>query len=84
MSRVKQNRVIDNAIRSIAVITQNQCSLSETDLKVIAEVSSRLQLLKKKKGKTNEQICQEIVNVVLLLIRFFSKDCNDDGQMPKL
>jgi len=84
MSRVKQNRVIDSAIKSIAAITQNQCSLSETDCTVIAEALSRLQRLKKKKGKTNEQIQQEIVEVVLLLFKFFSKVCNDDDQMPTM
>jgi hypothetical protein len=84
MSRVKQNRVIDSAIRSVTAITQSQCSLSETDEKIVAEALSRLQLLKKKKGKTNGQIQLEIVQVVLLLIKFFSKDSNDENQPPNL
>jgi len=82
MSRLKQNRVIDSAIRSLTAITQSQCSLSEQDRQTAAEAISKLQLLKKKKGKTNEQIRQEIVQVILLLIKFFSKDCNDETQLP--
>ncbi len=74
MSRLKQNRIIDNAIKSVASITQSQCSLSESDLIVVNEVLERLQFLKRKKGKTNEQIRDEIANVVVLLIEFFAKD----------
>lgn len=74
MSRLKQNRIIDNAIKSVASITQSQCSLSESDLIVVNEVLERLQFLKRKKGKTNEQIRDEIAKVVVLLIEFFAKD----------
>jgi ABC-type phosphate transport system auxiliary subunit len=74
MSRLKQNRIIDNAIKSVALITESQCSLSESDLTVVNEALQRLQLLKKKKGKTNGQIQDEIVSVILLLITFFSED----------
>jgi len=74
MSRLKQNRIIDSAIKSVASITESQCSLSESDLIVVDEALQRLQLLKKKKGKTNGQIQDEIVAVILLLIKFFSKD----------
>jgi ABC-type phosphate transport system auxiliary subunit len=76
MSRLKQNRIIDNAIQSVASITESQCSLSEKDLIVINEALERLQFLKRKKGKTNEQIQQEIAKVVELLIDFFAKDVN--------
>lgn len=72
MSRVKQVRIIDNAIKSIASITENQCSLSEHDLCVINEALDRLQKLKRKKGKTNEQIQNEISSVIVLLIEFFA------------
>lgn len=74
MSRLKQNQIIDNAIESVASITESQCSLSEKDLIVLNEALERLQFLKRKKGKTNEQIRQEIAKVVELLIVFFSKD----------
>jgi hypothetical protein len=73
MSRLKQNRIIDNAIESIASITEGQCSLSETDVTVVNEALNKLQRLKRKKGKTNEQIQQEIAEAVSLLLEFFSK-----------
>jgi len=76
MSRLKQNQIIDNAIQSVASITESQCSLSEKDLIVLNEALERLQFLKRKKGKTNEQIRQEIAKVVALLIEFFAKDQN--------
>ena len=84
MSRLKQIRVIDSAISSVTAITQNQCSLSEQDQKIIAEAVSGLQRLRKKKGKTNGQIQQEIVQVVLLLIKFFAKDSNDTNHLQHL
>jgi len=74
MSRLKQNQIIDNAIQSIAIITQSQCSLSEKDLIVLSDASDRLQFLKRKKGKTNEQIRQEIADVVVILINYFTKE----------
>ena len=76
MSRLKQNQIIDNAIQSVASITEGQCSLSGKDLIVLNEALERLQFLKRKKGKTNEQIRNEIVLVVGLLIDYFSKDQN--------
>lgn len=81
MSRVKQIRIIDSAIICVNAITESQCSLSDQDQKIIAEAVSRLQRLKKKKGKTNGQIQQEIVQVVLLLIKFFAKDSNDTNHL---
>jgi hypothetical protein len=82
MSRLRQNRIIDNAIRSIAFITQNQCSLSDSDLVVVNEASERLQRLKSKKGKTNEQIRDEIAKVIVLLIVFFAKNKAVVAKMP--
>lgn len=74
MSRLKQIQIIDTAIQSVASITESQCSLSETDLIVLNEALERLRFLKRKKGKTNEQILNEIVQVVGLLVKFFTKD----------
>lgn len=82
MSRLKQNRIIDSAINSIASITESQCSLSETDVKVVDEAVTRLQRLKRKKGKTNEQICQEINAVVFLIIKLFAIKGLDEAEMP--
>ena len=76
MSRLKQNQIIDSAIQNVAFIKESQCSLSEKDLIVLNEALERLQFLKRKKGKTNEQIRQEIAKVVGLLIEFFAKDQN--------
>ncbi|HPN70637.1 MAG TPA: hypothetical protein PLZ32_14015 [Saprospiraceae bacterium] len=76
MSRSKQNQIIDNAIQSIATVTESQCSLSEADLNDLNEALVRLNLLKGKKGKTNEQIRKEITKAVELLIKFFAKDHN--------
>jgi hypothetical protein len=83
MSRLKQNRIIDSAIDSIASITKSQCSLSETDVKVVDEAVTRLQSLKRKKGKTNEQIRQEINAVVFLIINLFAIKGLDETEMPK-
>lgn len=71
MSRLKQNQNIDNLIESIQVIIENQCSLSDKDLIILNEALSRLQNLKKKKGKTNEQILYEVVKIVEQLTKFF-------------
>ena len=74
MSRLKQIQIIDNAIQNIVSITQSQCSLSVTDLIVLDEALERLQFLRRKKGKTNQQICNEIVQLVSILIKIFSKN----------
>ena len=71
MSRLKQNQNIDNLIQSITVITKSQCSLSELDKIVLDEALERLQKLKQKKGKTNQQILEEIAKVIELLTKFF-------------
>lgn len=74
MSRLKQNQIIDNAIQGIAFITKSQCSLSEQDLTVLNEALERVQFLRRKKGKTNKQIQEEIAKSVELLVKFFTQD----------
>lgn len=74
MSRLKQNQIIDNAIQSVVSITKSQCSLSEQDLTVLNEALERLQFLRRKKGKTNKQIQDEIAKTVELLVKFFTQD----------
>lgn len=76
MSRFKQHQSIDSLIQSIETITQNRCSLSEMDLAVLTQALTMLNDLKRKKGRTNEQILQCVVDVVVLLSKFFrsSKD----------
>jgi uncharacterized protein (UPF0305 family) len=71
MSRLKQNRNIDSLIQGIETIKKSQCSLSEEDVNVLDEALEMLLILKRKKGKTNEQILREIVKIVQLLSTFF-------------
>ena len=71
MSRLKQNRNIDSLIQGIETVRKSQCSLSEKDLNVLNEALKTLSVLKRKKGKTNEQILTEIVKVIQLLSNFF-------------
>lgn len=71
MSRLKQNRNIDSLIQGIETVRKSQCSLSEKDLNVLNEALETLSVLKRKKGKTNEQILTEIVKVIQLLSNFF-------------
>lgn len=72
MSRLKQCQSIDSLIQGIKTITENRCSLSETDLTALTQAEMLLNELKRKKGRTNEQILQCVVDVVVLLSRFFS------------
>ncbi|HXI01356.1 MAG TPA: hypothetical protein VNI52_13895 [Sphingobacteriaceae bacterium] len=71
MSRLKQNQSIDNFIRCIEAITESQCSLSEQDNFVLYEAIERLRILKRKKGKTNQQILYEFALVVELIDPIF-------------
>ena len=71
MSRLKQDQSIDTLINTVKVITESQCSLSEQDIIILEEVLHRLQFLKRRKGKTNKQILDEIAKVIVLLTRFF-------------
>ena len=71
MSRLKQIRVINSLIQSIQTILKNQCSLSDDDVKVLEEAKIMLQELKRKKGKTNEQILTEVVKVVQTITKYF-------------
>ncbi len=70
MSRLKQTQNIDSLIRNLQSVIENQCSLSESDLIIINESLEILRNLKRKKGKTNEQILCEVVKVVELLTKF--------------
>lgn len=82
MSRLQQNQNIDRVILSITSITKSQCSLSEQDLTILNEALERLQFLKRKKGKTNEQIRIEIAKVIVLLTKFFVGNVIDEDTMP--
>ena len=74
MSRLKQNQNIDRLIQGINTIVENRCSLSDKDLLILDEARKLLQNLKKKKGKTNEDILVAVVTVVSLLSSFFMNE----------
>jgi hypothetical protein len=82
MSRLKQIQNIDNLVQGITVIAESQCSLSEQDRVVLNEALERLQNLKRKKGKTNEQILDEFAKVIELLTKFFVLNQNRCPKMP--
>ncbi len=72
MSRLKQTQNIDSLIDNLQTVVENQCSLSEDDLIVINDSLNILKDLRRKKGKTNEQILDQVVRVVELLTKLFS------------
>ena len=74
MARKKQSQNIDRLILSINTITENRCSLSEEDVKILDEALAFLQRLKLKKGKTNKDILRVVVKTVELLSKFFKDD----------
>jgi hypothetical protein len=82
MSRLKQNQNIDGLIQSIKTIAENRCSLSDQDVVILNEALELLNSLKKKKGKTNEDILAIVAKVVGLLSFFFKNDSevNRDNQ----
>lgn len=77
MSRIRQNQNIDSLIQSITSIAEDRCSLSVEDLNILDEASNLLKNLKRKKGKSNEEILQIVVKVVELLSKFFKDDFED-------
>jgi cell division protein ZapA (FtsZ GTPase activity inhibitor) len=82
MSRLKRNQNIDGLIQGIKTIAENRCSLSDEDVVILNEALNLLDSLKKKKGKTNEDILTIVVKLVGLLSSFFKNDSevNRDNQ----
>ena len=81
MARIKQSQNIDSLIQGIKTISENRCSLSETDLTVLTKASLLLNELKRKKGRTNKQILQCVVDVVVLLSKIFMGSENETNNM---
>lgn len=79
MSRLKQNQNIDSLIQGIETVIENRCSLSDKDLLILNEALNLLKNLRKKKGKTNEQILHAVVEIVVLFSKFFI----DSDEMPQ-
>lgn len=72
MSRLKQSRNIDRLYKDIRSIRESQCSLSDEDQACLDQALSRLDKLKRKKGRTNEQILSEITEVIALIVKYLS------------
>jgi F0F1-type ATP synthase beta subunit len=70
MARKKQSQSTDRLINSINQILESRCSLSERD-KNLAEAIAKLQMLKKKKGKTNKEILEAGVEILELIAEYF-------------
>jgi hypothetical protein len=79
MSRLKRNQNIDGLIQGIKTIAENRCSLSDEDEVILNEALDLLDSLRKKKGKTNEDILAIVVKVVCLLSSFFKNDSEVAG-----
>lgn len=74
MSRIKQTQNIDNLVESINEVTKNRYSLSDENIKTLNDAKTYLLHLKKKKGKTNEQVLNQVVKIVHLLTKVFIGD----------
>ncbi len=71
MSRLKQSQNIDRIIQCINSILEDRCSLSDSEHSSLNETIAQLQILKKKKGKTNKEIVNATIKVVELLSEYF-------------
>ena len=71
MPRFKQTQNINSLIQGIEIIAENRCSLSEMDFEVLTKALTLLEKIKRKKGRTNEQILQCVVDVIVSLSEFF-------------
>jgi hypothetical protein len=70
MARKKQCQNTDRLISSINEIIESRCSLSGRDETLINAVD-KLELLKKKKGKTNKEILETGIEALELIAVYF-------------
>jgi hypothetical protein len=68
MSRKSQCQTIERLVLCINGIIENRCSLSDKDVTILSETLCQLQILERKKGKTNKEILETVVE---LLTKFF-------------
>lgn len=68
MARLKQIRTIDSLINSVETVLMNRCSLSEEDRDILQKAVNDLRFLKKKKGKTNEEILQVVERIIKIFL----------------
>ena len=74
MSRLKRLKSIDDLIENLqAIITMNQCSLSENELTLLNEALAKLLMFRKKKGLTDKHYQIEISDIVELIFNFLTK-----------
>lgn len=73
MSRLKRHQNIDGLINILHTIAQNQCSLSENERNLLDSAIAKLQFLRKRKGLTDKHFQSEIVDIVELILSFFTK-----------
>jgi hypothetical protein len=81
MGRLRILKNIDGVILCIDSLLENRCSLSdEQGVKALIEAKALLQKLKGKKGKTNEEILNCVVQVVVTLTKFLLKGGTKEDQ----
>ena len=68
---IKKQQNIDSLICSIRSITENRCSLSDSDYRMLNDVISELEKLKRKKRKVDKNNIEIITKIVELLLKFF-------------
>jgi len=68
MSRLTQSQNINSLIEAIETVTKNRCSLSETDRMILTKALTQLKELKRKKGRTYEQILQCMVDIIVFFL----------------
>ena len=61
----------DRLIRGIRSITENRCSLSDDDVKLLQECIVELEKLKSKRKSSPHVIQRSTLRIVELLLRFF-------------
>lgn len=70
MSRIKRIQNIDGLIKSIQIITESQCSLSESDINLLNDAVAKLNGLRRKKGLTDKHYQMEVADIVELIVKF--------------
>lgn len=70
MSRKAQTKHFDQLEGNIQLLIENRGSLSDEDVKILEEAKVTLHDLRKKKGRTNDQILRVMVVVFELITRF--------------
>ena len=71
MSRLKRLKSIDDLIENLqAIITMNQCSLSEKDNDLLNAAIAKLNKLRSHKGLTDKHLKIKVADIVELITEF--------------